>query len=141
MTLIFFRESTPEQEPMKADTDTRDPNRLNAQQNTDDNRDIHYEKRNDKAFTRSWRMIYLELLNLFLVQTGMKYPDLTETGKGAINTMRKASHIAWKRKTVYHLLRPPPQLDTLPNEVEKSLEMRLSPRNVCKGFLFRNIYK
>ena len=56
MTLIFFRESTPEQEPMKADTDTRDPNRLNAQQNTDDNRDIHYEKRNDKAFTRSCRM-------------------------------------------------------------------------------------
>ena len=43
-------------------------------------------------------------------------------------TTRKASDIAWKSKTVYHLLKSPPQPDTLAYEVEKSLEMRLSPR-------------
>ena len=52
--------------------------------------------------------IWLELLNLFLVQTGMKYPHLTEIGKGAMITTRKASNIAWKSKTVYHLLRSSP---------------------------------
>ena len=57
----------------------------------------------------------------------MKYPDLTEIGKGAIITTRKASHFASKRKTVYHLLRSPPQPDALANEVEKGSEMRLSP--------------
>ena len=41
---------------MKTDTDTKDPNRFNAQQNTDNNRNIQYEKRNGKAFTRSYRM-------------------------------------------------------------------------------------
>ena len=47
----------------------------------------------------------LALLNLLLVQTGMKYPELMEIGKGAIITTRKTSHIAWNGKTVYHLLR------------------------------------
>ena len=41
---------------MKADTDTKDPDRFNAQQNADDNRNIQYDKRNDKAFTRSYRI-------------------------------------------------------------------------------------
>ena len=41
---------------MKTDTDTKDPDRFNPQQKTDDNRNIQYEKRNDKAFTRSYRM-------------------------------------------------------------------------------------
>ena len=41
---------------MKIDTDTKDPDRFNAQQNTDNNQNIQYEKRNDKAFTRSCRM-------------------------------------------------------------------------------------
>ena len=41
---------------MKTDTDTKDPNRLNPQQNTDDNRNTQYEKRNSKAFARSYRM-------------------------------------------------------------------------------------
>ena len=41
---------------MKTDTDTKDPDRLNPQQNTDENRNIHYEKRNGKAFTCSYRM-------------------------------------------------------------------------------------
>ena len=41
---------------MKADTDTKDPDRFNAQKNTDNNRNIQYEKRNGKAFTRSYRM-------------------------------------------------------------------------------------
>ena len=41
---------------MKKDTDASDPNRFNSQQNTDDNQNIQYEKRNGKAFTRSYRM-------------------------------------------------------------------------------------
>ena len=43
----------------------------------------------------------------------MKYPDLTEIGKGPIITTRKASDIAWKSKAVYRFLRLPPQPDTL----------------------------
>ena len=74
-----------------------------------------------------------KLLNLLLVQTGMKYSDLTEIGKGAMITTRKASHIAWKSKTVYDLLRSPPQPDTLAYEVEKCLKMRLSPHKRLKG--------
>ena len=41
---------------MKTDTDTKDPDRFNPQQNTDENRKIHYEKRKGKAFTCSYRM-------------------------------------------------------------------------------------
>ena len=41
---------------MMTDTDTKDPDRFNPQQNTDDNQNIRYEKRNGKAFTRSCRM-------------------------------------------------------------------------------------
>ena len=50
-------------------------------------------------------LICLELLNLLQVQTGMKYPDLMEIGKGAMIMPRKASDIAWNSKTVYHFLR------------------------------------
>ena len=42
---------------MKTDTDTKDPDRFNAQQNTDNNRNIQYEKRNGKAFTRTAEFI------------------------------------------------------------------------------------
>ena len=41
----FCQEDNPKQEPMKIDTDTKGPNRFNPQQNTDDNRNIQYEKR------------------------------------------------------------------------------------------------
>ena len=41
----FCQEDNPKQEPMKIDTDTKDPNRFNPQQNTDDNRNIQYEKK------------------------------------------------------------------------------------------------
>ena len=41
---------------MKTDTDTKDPNRFNPQQNTDDDQNIQYEKRNGKAFPGSYRM-------------------------------------------------------------------------------------
>ena len=41
---------------MKTDTDIKDPDRFNPQQNTDDNPNIQYEKRNGKAFTRSYSM-------------------------------------------------------------------------------------
>ena len=34
--------------------------------------------------------ICLKLLNLLLVHTGMKYPYLTDVGKGTMITMRKA---------------------------------------------------
>ena len=37
---------------MKTNTDTKDPDRFNPQQNTDDNRNIQYEK----DFTHSYRM-------------------------------------------------------------------------------------
>ena len=73
------------------------------------------------------------IAEFILVQTGMKYPDLTEIGKGAMITTRKVSNIAWKCKTVYHLLRYPPQPDTLAYEVEKCLEMRLSPHKRLQG--------
>ena len=49
--------------------------------------------------------ICLELLNLLLAQTGMKYPDVTEIGKGAMIMLRKPSDIAWKSKNVYRFLR------------------------------------
>ena len=58
----------------------------------------------------------------------MKYPDLTEIGKGAMITTRKASDIAWKSKAVYRFLRSPPQPDTLSHEHEKFLEVGLSPQ-------------
>ena len=78
--------------------------------------------------------ICLELLNLLLVQTGMKYPDLTEIGKGAMITTRKASDIAWKSKAVYRFLRSPPQPDTLSYKHEKLLEVGLSPQKRLQGF-------
>ena len=59
-----------------------------------------------------------EPAELLLVQTRMKYPDLTEIGKGAIITTRKASDIAWKSKAIYRFLRSPPQPDTLAYEDE-----------------------
>ena len=52
----FCQGDNPEQESMKTDTDTKDPNRFNPQQKTDDNRNIQFEKRNGKSFTRSYRM-------------------------------------------------------------------------------------
>ena len=77
--------------------------------------------------------ICLELLNLYLVQTGMKYPKKNEIGKRAKITTRRASHIAWKNKTVHHLLRSPPLPDTLAQEVEKCLGMRLSSHKRLQG--------
>ena len=118
---------------MKADTDTKDPDRFNAQQNADDNRNIQYDKRNDKAFTRSYRISLRKTAEFIASKSGMKYSDLTEIGKGAMITTRKASHIAWKSKTVYDLLRSPPQPDTLAYEIEKCLKMRLSPHKRLKG--------
>ena len=57
MALIFVRETTLNKNQwMKTDTDTKERDRFNPQQNTDDNRNIQYEKRNGKAFTRSYRM-------------------------------------------------------------------------------------
>ena len=79
-------------------TDTKDRDRFDPWQNKDDNQNIQYEKRLLIAPT-GW--ICLELLNLWLnlVQTGMKYPDLTTIWKGAMITTRKVSNIAWKSKT------------------------------------------
>ena len=68
-----------------------------------------------------------------LVQTGMKYPDLTEIGKGAMITVRKASDYAWKSKTVYRFLRLPLQRDTLAYEDEKFLKVGLSPQKRLQG--------
>ena len=63
------------------------------------------------------------------VQTEMKYPYLMDIWKGAMTTARVASDIAWKDKTIYRLLRSLAQPDTLTNEGEKFLDMRLSPQN------------
>ena len=41
---------------MKIDTDTKDPDRFNLKQNTDDNQNIQYEKRNGETFIGSYRM-------------------------------------------------------------------------------------
>ena len=50
-SIYFCQGDNLEQEPMNEDnTDTKDPDRFNPQQNTDDNRNIQYEKRNGKAF-------------------------------------------------------------------------------------------
>ena len=64
----------------------------------------------------------------------MKYPDLTEIGKGAMITRRKALDIAWKTKAVYRFLRSPPQPDILSYKHEKFLEVGLSPQNRLQGF-------
>ena len=57
MALFFVRETTLNKNQwMKADTETKDPDRFNPQQNKGDNRNIQYEKRNGKVFTRSYRM-------------------------------------------------------------------------------------
>ena len=57
MVLIFVRETTlNKNQRMKTDTDTKDSDTFNPQQSKDDNRNIQYEKRNGKAFTRSYRM-------------------------------------------------------------------------------------
>ena len=42
MGIDFCQGGNPEQEPMKIDTDTKDPDRFNPKQNTDDNRNIRY---------------------------------------------------------------------------------------------------
>ena len=134
MALFFVRETTLNKNQwMKADTEAKDLDRFNLQQNTGDNRNIQYEKRNGKVLLAATGWIYLELLNLFLVQTGMKYPDLTEIGKGSMITTRKALSIAWKSKTVYPLLRSPQEPDTLAYEVEKCLEITLSPHKRLQG--------
>ena len=57
----------------------------------------------------------------------MKYRDLTEIGKGAMITTRKASDMAWKIKTVYLLLTSLPQPTTFAYDDEKFLEVRLAP--------------
>ena len=57
MALIFVTETTlNKNQSMKTDTETKDPDRFNPQQNTDDNRNIQHEKRSGKAFTRFYRM-------------------------------------------------------------------------------------
>ena len=118
---------------MTTETDTKDPYRLNPQQNMDNNKLSNMKKETVRLLLTPTVWICLELLNLFLVQTGMKYADLTEIGKGGIITTRKASHIAWKSNFVYHLLRSHTIPDTLAYEAEKCLEMRLSPHKRLQG--------
>ena len=55
---------------MKTDTDTKDPNRFNPQQNTDDDRNIQYEKRNGKAFPGSYRMNVPRITEYFYYKLG-----------------------------------------------------------------------
>ena len=77
--------------------------------------------------------ICLEPLNSMLVKSGMKYPSITKIGKGAM-IMGKASDVAWKSKTVYCLLRLPPQLGIFVYEGEILVkEMRLYPQKRLQG--------
>ena len=77
--------------------------------------------------------ICLEPLNSMLVKSGMKYPNITKIGKGAM-IMGKASDVAWKSKTVYCLLRLPPQPGIFVYEGEILVkEMRLYPQKRLQG--------
>ena len=77
--------------------------------------------------------ICLEPLNSMLVKSGMKYPNITKIGKGAM-IMGKASGVAWKSKTVYCLLRLPPQPGIFVYEGEILVkEMRLYPQKRLQG--------
>ena len=76
--------------------------------------------------------ICLEPLNLMLVKSGMKYPNITKIGKGAM-IMGKASDVTWKSMTVYCLLRLPPQLGIFVYDGEIFLEMRLYPQKRLQG--------
>ena len=85
------------------------------------------KKRIGKALPCSYRMNLPRTAAFMLVQTEMKYPDLTEIEKGAMISKIKASHISWKIKNAYHFPRLPLQPDSLAYEVEKCLQMRLFP--------------
>ena len=82
------QENNPKQESMKINTESKDPSRFNSQQNTDGNPIIQYEKTNGKTFIRSYRM-NLSGTAVLLAETGIKYPYLTEIGKGAMITRTK----------------------------------------------------
>ena len=70
----FCQVDNHEQEPMKIYTDTKDPIRFNPQQNTDDNRNIKYEKRNGETFTRSYMMNMLRNAELIASTNRDKLP-------------------------------------------------------------------
>ena len=97
--LDFCHGDNPEQEPMKIDTDTKYPNRFNPQQNTDDNQNILYEKRNGKTFTRSYRMNLPKTAKFIASTYWDKVPLPNRYWEGNNDYDEKSLGFAWKSKT------------------------------------------
>lgn len=72
---------------MKTDTDTKDLDRFNPQQNTDNNRTIQYEKRNGETFIRSYRMNLLRTVGFIasINWYGVPLPNGDQTGSNDYN--------------------------------------------------------
>ena len=70
----FCQVDNPEQKQMKASTSTKDPDRFNPQQDTDNNKNIQYEKGNGETFTRSYRMNLLRNAEFIAIKNWNKVP-------------------------------------------------------------------
>ena len=85
--------------------------------------------------------ICLNLLNLFLIQTGMKYPDPTEIGKGAW-LQREKPRVLPGRVRLFIIF-----LDRSHNQIPLRTKLKNLWRwdyplaKVCKRILFCNIFK
>ena len=84
---------------MKIDTDTKYPNRFNPQQNTDDNQNILYEKRNGKTFTRSYRMNLPKTAKFIASTHWDEVPLPNRYWEGSNDYDEKSLGFAWKSKT------------------------------------------
>ena len=70
----FCQVDNPEQKQMKTSTGTKDPDRFNPQQDTDNNKNIKYEKGNGETFTRSYRMNLLRNAEFIAIKNWNKVP-------------------------------------------------------------------
>ena len=70
----FCQVDNPEQKQMKTSTGTKDPDRFNPQQDTDNNKNIQYEKGNGETFTRSYRMNLLRNAEFIAIKNWNKVP-------------------------------------------------------------------
>ena len=59
---------------MKTSTGTKDPDRFNPEQDTDNNKNIKYEKGNGETFTRSYRMNLLRNAEFIAIKNWNKVP-------------------------------------------------------------------
>ena len=70
----FCQVDNPEQKQMKTSTGTKDPDRFNPEQDTDNNKNIKYEKGNGETFTRSYRMNLLRNAEFIAIKNWNKVP-------------------------------------------------------------------